>query len=59
MADMNDVKAKADDAEVKIDAATGIKGSKGNWFSEHPGLLVAGGAAILAAMVFLHSCLGV
>lgn len=56
--DSNELKAKADKAEVQIDAATGIKGSQGNWFSSHPGVLLAGAAAILMALAFLHSCVG-
>lgn len=57
--DSNELKAKADKAEVDIEAATGIKGSEGNWFSKHPGVLIAGALALLMAMAFLHSCVGV
>jgi hypothetical protein len=56
--DVAKASAAADAAETKIDAATGIKGSSGNWFSTHPGVLVAGAVALLSAAVFLHSCLG-
>jgi hypothetical protein len=52
-----DVSAKADSAESKVEAATGIKGSSGNWFSAHPALLVIVGLVVVA-LVVLKACVG-
>jgi len=51
----DDLKKFSDDAEAKIDAATGIKGSDGSWASRHPGVIIAVGVAVVMLLAFLSA----